>query len=146
MPNFLTAYSFQDVVVTIDGIPIENFWEGDDAVTIEDMNDFAEATEGVDGAVIHSMGAGDSKTITLRLMHTSAAHQLIQNRALMMRAGNTVPFAISIRDTRSGEGGSAPTALVMTRPSRSYGRTAQERVWTIIAAPWADYPITYGVV
>lgn len=56
--NYLATYSFQDVVVTIDGIPIENLWEGDDAVEIADMNDFAEATEGVDGTVIHSLGAG----------------------------------------------------------------------------------------
>ena len=141
--NYLTVYSFQDVVVSIDGVPVENLWEGDDAVEIADMNDFAEAMEGVDGAVIHSMGAGDAKTVTLRLMHTSAAHKLLQKLTRLMRDGFTVPFALSIRGTRSGEGGSAPTALILTRPGRSYGRTASEREWTIVASPWSDFDISY---
>ena len=141
MPKFLTVYSFQDVIVAIDNRPVENFWEGDDAVTIEDMNDFSEAMEGVDGAVIHSMGAGDAKTITLRLMHTSPTHKLLQNRIKMMREGFTVPFSITIRDMRSGEGGGSATALILTRPGKNFGRTANEREWTIVAAPWNDFDI-----
>lgn len=140
----MTVYSFADVVATIDGRPVQGLWEGDDAIQIEDMEDFASAIEGVDGDVLVSIGAGDTKRITLRLMQTSPTHRWLMNRIATIRAGRTVPFAMSIRDTRTGEGGSSAKCMILTRPTQSYGRNAEAREWTIVAAAWNENAVSYN--
>ncbi len=42
---YITTYSFQDVSVVLNGAEVDFLWEGDDAVEIEDMDDFAEAMQ-----------------------------------------------------------------------------------------------------
>jgi len=144
MASTTTAYSYKNVSVTIDGRPIEGFWEGDDAVTIERNSDNAEPMVGVDGTATVSISADDSVVITLKLQPNSPANQVLQNKYLQNRSGRAAPFPVSIRDTGSGEGGSSAYCVVTQRPSVSLGKNATEREWVIFANPWIETPISYG--
>lgn len=143
MAGALTAYSFKNVVVEIDGRPITGFWEGDDAVVIERNTDNGTPVVGVDGDATVSISADDSVQITLRLQPNSEANRVLQNKFLQNRAGRARPFAVSIRDTGNGEGGSAARAIVMQDPGAQFGGTASAREWVIFANPWKARAINY---
>lgn len=144
MPGSTTAYSFRNVAVTVDGRPVDGFWSGDDCVTVARNSDNIEPIVGADGNATVSISADDSVMITLRLQPNSVANQILQNKFLQNRNGRTAPFPISIRDTGSGEGGSAAYAIVRTRPATNFGASASVREWTIFANPWNELPIRYG--
>jgi hypothetical protein len=132
----LSAYSFKNVVVTIDGRPLEGFWEGDDAVAVDRRADNVTPVVGVDGTATASISADDSVEITIKLQPNSPANQVLYNKFLQNRSGRLAPFPISIRDTGNGEGGSAAQAVIMDSPSAQFGGNASEREWKIFANAW----------
>lgn len=144
MPGRTTAYSFKSVAVIVDGRPVEGFWEGDNAVEIERRTDNATAIVGVDGDATVSISADDSVTVTLRLQPNSPANTVLQNKFTQMRSGRLAAFPISIRDTGNGEGGSAPTAVILGQANSSLGASATAREWTIFCNPWNSNPIQYA--
>lgn len=143
MAKQTTAYSAANLVVTIDGRPVEGFWEGDDAVTVERSSDNATPMVGVDGSATVSISTDDSVSITLRLQPNSPANRVLQSKYMQNRAGRSAPFPISIRDTGSGEGGSAAYCVVTERPSIELGANATVREWVIFANPWNETAINY---
>jgi len=143
MAGALTAYSFKNVAVVIDGKPASGFWEGDDAVVIERNQDSVTPVVGVDGDATASISADDSVMITLRLQPNSPTHQVLMNKFRQNRGGRARPFSIGVRDTGNGEGGSAPRAIITVSPNASFGQNATVREWTIFANPWTWQPVDY---
>lgn len=144
MAKHTSAFSFENVAVTLDGKPVEGFFDGDDAVTIERSSDNSTPMVGVDGTAVVSISTDDSVVVTLRLQPNSPANRVLQNKYLQNRAGRSAPFALSIRDTGSGEGGSAPYCMITERPSIELGATATVREWVIFANPWNETAINYA--
>lgn len=144
MPD-ITTYSPKNCQVSLDGRDVRGLWEGDDAVTVERGTDRATSLVGADGAAIVSTSADESAMITLRLQHTSAAHSRLRNLEAAMKIGRTPKFPLSIRDTESGEGGSAAECVIVKTPSVNTGSTtAGVREWGIFAGRWNDNPVAFS--
>ena len=144
MAGSLQSYSFKQVVVMIGDLPVEGFFEGDDAVMIERNNDTATPLIGADGAATVSVSGDDSATVTLKLQPSSAANRYLENQHKRQRGGTVQPFPVSVRDTTNGEGGSGPEATIVNRADRSFGSNVTVREWKIFVACWSDNELEYA--
>lgn len=135
-----SAYSFKNVVAVIDGLRGNGFWEGDDTVEIEPVEDAGALTVGADGSSIFSAFADISHTITMRVQHTSNIHNLLLQKLAELRADTPRMdgFPVSVRDIRSGDGGSTEQAFVLTPPTKGFGKAASMREWVLVAGRWID--------
>ncbi|MEP9376205.1 phage protein [Aquabacter sp. CN5-332] len=140
----LTVYSFQNVVLTIDGREVTGVWEGDDAIQVERHADLGTPVVGADGSPILSITADQSATLTLKLQPTSAWNRYLSQKVKKMRAGAVVDvMTIGLRDTGTGEGGGCSSAVIMKEPPLSLGTSATEREWAIYCGCWQENDIQY---
>lgn len=128
-----SSYTYQNVVVTIAGLLVEGFFDGDDAITIEPGVDTGTGLVGADGSSIWSGSADNSATITLNLMHTSDAHRLLTQLLQVQRTPSrrSPGFSIAINEVGSNEGGSADRCYILTPPTDSKGKAATVRSWVL---------------
>lgn len=131
-----SAYSFLNVSAILDGVQVTGFWDGDDAVTVEPAVDIGTGLVGADGSSIFSQSTDNSVTITLRVQHTSPTHRQLEQKLARQRAGVLDGFAFSVKDKRSGEGGSTSQAFIQAVPTKSYGKAATVREWVLWAGEW----------
>lgn len=140
----LTAYSFQFVVLTIDGREVNGFWEGDDAITVERNADLGSAIVGADGSPLMSITADQSAVLTLKLQASSPWNRYLSQKVKRMRGGGNIDvMTIGLRDTSTGEGGGCSSAVIMREPPLSLGVTATEREWAIYCGCWQENDINY---
>lgn len=139
----LTSYSFANVSVVLDGIQLEGFWEGDDAITIERNAEAGNPIVGVDGCAVVSRPVNESRNITLSVMPNCQAHKLLTNKMRAIENNEIEHFNISVTDVGNGEGGSSVEATIVGQPSASLGENASAREWIIFANNWVDNEIEY---
>lgn len=140
----LTLYSFDNVVVTIDGREVIGLWEGDDVVSLERPTDLGSALTGADGASVVSITADQSATLTIKLQPNSAMNAYFEQCVKRMRMGSQRLIAVAVRDTSTGEGGGCSAAVVIKEPSKSWGATATEREWQLFCNCWQENDISYN--
>lgn len=135
-----TAYSFKNVVAALAGQRVTGFWEGDNAVEIAPVEDAGQIMMGADGDSLYSVYAGNAVMITLRVQHTSPAHELLLQKLAEIKADTPrmTGFPISIKDVRSNDGGSASRCYVQGRPTHGFGKAASVREWKLVATDWKD--------
>jgi hypothetical protein len=139
----LTTYNFKNVAVTMDGVPVRGFWEGDDVVMIERNSDFATAIVGAAGDATVSYSADKAVKVTLKLQPNSPTHAVLQAKALAAKNGLAAHFPLSVRDTGNGEGGVSTDAVILQAPAPQFGTAAQAREWVLFAADWVESPVVY---
>ena len=144
MPGSTYVYSFSNVQVTLNGLSVEGFWEGDDAVTITPNSDNGTPLVGVDGDATVSYSTDDAVRIVLRLKADSPMNSRLERYYRQARAGNFGNgFPIAVRNTGNGEGGSAANAHIIRAPERQFGLNATQREWEIFANAWTWSEIQY---
>lgn len=133
-----STYSPKNVATTIDGQEVVGLWDGDDAVSVEPLEEVGTMMIGADGSSIFSQSANEGATITLRLQHTSPTHRLLHQKLARQRAKGIrlVGFPVSIIDTDSGEGGSTDQAFIQTQPTDQKGDAAAVREWVLVTGSW----------
>ena len=136
MGNKSSAYSHKLVTAVLDGVRVIGFWDGDDAVVVEQTSDTGQLLVGADGSSIFSQSADESAKITLRLQHTSATHRNLMQKWARQRATVLDGFSFSVMDTGSGEGGSTDQAFIMSAPVDQKGKNANVRVWVLTCGSW----------
>lgn len=133
----ITTYSNKAVQASLDGRDVRGLWEGDDVISVERRSDRGTPMVGADGASIFSTSADESATIVLKLQHTSPAHAYLRSIERGMTKGINKIFPFSVRDTESGEGGSAAQCVISAAPTVNIGgENATERQWTLFAGSW----------
>lgn len=136
------TYSFKDCQATIDGPGGSVALAGDEAgiasegITIEASGDINTMTSGADGAVMHSLSADRSGTVTVRLQQTSAVNRQLQvmqdyQAATSARHGKNT---ITIRDTARGDTVTCTGVAFAKYPSLTYAAAAGNREWVFHAA------------
>jgi hypothetical protein len=131
MPGKTTIYSAANLVVMVDGLRVVGLWDGDDAVQVAPGADYGAGLVGADGEAIFSQSVNKSAAITLRLMHTSAMHRRLTQRAIQQRQGRLNGMRFSVMDTRSGEGGASDQVFIQTAPTDQKGVAAGPREWVL---------------
>lgn len=131
-----TAYSFDEVAVTLAGTEVYGFFEGDDAVTVEENADIGAMLVGADGSSIFSQSADRAAQITVKLQHTSPTHRYLTQLLSRQRGGALAGVAVSVRDSRSNEGGACEAAFIMQATSDQKGTNATVREWVLVTGDW----------
>jgi hypothetical protein len=124
------------VAATLDGLAIRGFWDGDDAVTVEQGADVGTGLVGADGSSIFSQSADQSARITVRLQHTSPTHRQLTQKWLQQREGVLRGFPFDVMDKTSGVGGTADQCFIMQAPGDSKGKNATVRAWVLWTGEW----------
>lgn len=133
----ITVYSMLGFALTVDGLPVVGFFDGDDVFSSEKSEDVGGWLIGADGSAIWSQSADGMVTLTLKLQHTSPTHRQLQNKSQQQKAGSLVPFPVDYVDTNGGEGGHAGNAMVTKEPSMSHGKNATVREWVLTSPDWS---------
>lgn len=131
-----TAYSFANVTATLNKREVVGFWEGDDAVTVEENADIGTGVIGADGASIFSQAVNRGARITLRVMPNSPIHSQLNRLLQSQRDGNLGGFGFTVTDTASNEGGSCDRALIVQAPGTQNGTAAAVRTWVLWTGYW----------
>src|SRR5262249_34940500 len=95
------AYSFASVILSVNGMVIDNYAEGDDAIKVEPLVDAATTKVGADGHMVASISANRGCTVTVKLQQTSpgnATMQSLYNRQIAFSA-QFQPLSLSIKDS-----------------------------------------------
>lgn len=133
----LTTYSMKGVAATLDGIPIIGFFDGDDVVAVDKIEDVGEWLIGADGGGLFNQSADDAVTITLKLMHTSPAHTQLIQKAQQQKAGSLIPFPFDVIDVNAPEGVNAGNCMVVKEPTKNWGKKATVREWVLASPDWS---------
>lgn len=135
-PRKTSTYSMLHVVATLDGLRMVGFWEGDDALQVSPGADIGQGLVGAAGDSIFSVSADRSAQIMVRLQHTSATHKQLLTLLAVQKATGRGGFPIDIKDTGSGEGGSADQCFIQVAADDVKGANAGVREWTLWTGDW----------
>ena len=133
MPANVLTYDFNQVIVSVGGIPIEGYGP-DDSIKIEPSEDAYSVTKGVDGSVTRNRKRKSVTRFTLTLMASSPANATLQGfhtADLELNAG-VVP--VFVHDLQTGSTYFAEQAWVTRTPGRTIGEEIGAIEWLIDAA------------
>lgn len=131
------TYSFSDTSVVLSGpgglITISGSGSGaaEEGVTIEMAEDKDTMTIGADGSGMHSLHAGHSGTISIRLLKTSTINQALQIMYDFQRisSANWGQNTLLFRNAVIGDIGSAIGAAFRKFPSNAYAKEGPSFEW-----------------
>lgn len=138
------SYSFQNVVLMIDGYRVQGFASGDDAIMVEPFEDSGVPAVGADGTALVSFSASQAAYVTIKLMLNSPFNQILINKDRQRKQGGVAkPFPISVVNTANGESGACTQAVLVVMPTRAEGSNASEREYKIFCPCWIDDQLGY---
>ena len=129
----MKSYSFGRVSVTVDGIPVVGFAEGDDVVQVTPAGDDGSLVIGADGQSVFLQTVNDSAEIVLKLLPTSSMNKILQARYTAQKAGVLFPLGITIVDPSANEVTICVSCNVIQSPVRGYGAGVGVREWKLVA-------------
>lgn len=143
----MATYSFLDNSATIAGIGGVFNLAGDGAgnaeegISIEMTEDKNTMTIGADGSVMHSLHAGKSGTVTVRLLKTSPVNQKLSLMYAVQTAssalhGNNV---ISVRNTATGDAVTCQQVAFAKYANLTYAKDGGMNEWTFHAGKIDGY-------
>ena len=121
------TFNLAQCAVTIDGLPIDGFGDGD-AVTVEYGAPIYNTTVGGDGGYHRANSNDQGGTLTFNLMQTSTVSRRLMEGILRIHelgAGGT--HTISISSLRTGEQIAASQAYPEDRPTYAFGQEVTAR-------------------
>jgi hypothetical protein len=127
------AYSFASIVVSVNGVPIDNFAEGDDDIKVEPMADAATTKVGADGHMVASISANRGCTVTLKLQQTSPGNQVMQNfyNQQVVQGALFVPLSMSCKDSMKQDAITATGGIITKQSVWQRGANANDCEWTM---------------
>lgn len=132
MAGQMLTYSFAHHITMINGREINNFGEGDDAVSYEYREDGISDTVGADGNMQASISANQSASITIKLLGTAPENDYLEELYHQFKNGEITGVSISMFDSVTGKGEVATTGYIPRLANKSKGARIQDREWTII--------------
>mgnify|MGYP001575771059 CR=1 FL=1 len=146
MPNLMGSYSPNDVSVVVNGIPIQGFAEGS-FVDFAFDTDAATMVEGADGFAAVAMKKGNRKaTLTLSLMQTSMANNVLQALLTSQQAASFAGAfpSIIVLNAQGGELVQIPRAVIAKEPDVKYSGDIESREWKFVGQAKTE-TLGYGV-
>lgn len=139
------AYSFSNIVVTVNGIIIDNFGAGDDVISIAPAEAAATTQWGADGHMVASISANRGGTCSLHLQQTSPGNYVLQQlyNAQIAQGATFQPISMSVKDALKQDSCTCTGGIITTQPTWQRGINAVDVVWEI---QFENVVITQGIV
>lgn len=139
--DFQGTYAAEKVIVTVGGVNVNGFTDGDFLTAKYDEDRYFKKT-GADGEVGRSKNASRAGTIEVVLSGTSAANdELSALFNLAQIGGIDAPIPMGVADLSGRSLVGASKAWLKTAPDMVFGAEIGERTWTFDCA---DMVFNYG--
>jgi|ERR1700753_758873 len=132
----MATYSFLNIVATLSAPgAVVNLGYGagnaDEAITVAMAEDKTTTTTGADGSIMHSLHAGQTGTMSVRLLKTSPVNQQLSD---LMNAQRLVPSifgqnVITIRDAMRGDVITGTQMAFVKFPDVAYAKEGNVQDW-----------------
>lgn len=129
----MKTYSFLSLVVLVNGIEIDGFADGDDAIQVERRVDTGTDRMGADGQMFYTQSADKSGEITLRLLPGSDSNKYLSDLCKEQESGIFAPISVLIQDTFRQDRGSAGACYLKKQATLTRGAGAANNEWVIVA-------------
>jgi len=128
----MKSYSFNNVVMLVNGSEITGWPEGDDAIVADRLNDSGAHIVGIDGSMTLSISRDRSGTLTFSLMQNSESNKLLTGLITAQENGAFIPIFVQVKNTQGGELVSG-TQGYLTKPAAvQFGENLQPVEWVIV--------------
>lgn len=135
--DFQGTYSAEQVIVTVGGVIVTGFGDGDFITAKHDEDRYTHKV-GADGEVGRAKNANRAGTIEIVLASTSRANRELGDLfKLSLMGGTDEPVSVSVADLSGNSECYASTAWLKTSPDFSRGKEISEQTWTLQAADLA---------
>ena len=124
------TYNPKEVVAAFGSHIISGFAE-DTFISIEAKGEGIPATVGCDGEVVRSVSPDDTYDVKITLLYGSESSSYFQSSFNRDKKTGDAAQSLIIKDLKGGLVFSADQAWVSQVASRSYGKTANSREWTL---------------
>lgn len=130
----MRAYSFQNMVVLVNGVELTNFAEGDDVINVQRRVDSATDKVGADGKMMVSVSADKSGELTFRLQQTSPSNKYLTALIAAQEATGRpfVPVFVLIQDTYRNDVATGTAGYLKKLPNMTRGVQGNNQEWTIV--------------
>lgn len=133
-------FSFENAVITVDGVRITGFENAQDGITITQSNDDGDLTAGTKGDAVFIDSCNRITTVTMKILqHTYANEFLMDMRNNQINNPRTAKsFDISYIDLRNGDEIHLTDCWFTTKPVHSRGTAHNGYTWTFKAVKSND--------
>lgn len=129
----MKTYSFNNVIMLVQGQEITGWPEGDDAILCERLVESASHVIGIDGSMTMFISADRSGTIKFKLKQDSKSNELLTALITSQENGAFIPIFVQIRNTEGGEFISGTQGYIPKPSSIKFGGKTEANEWTIVA-------------
>lgn len=128
------TYNARQVTISL-GTHAVTGYADDSFVSIEKLGDGITATSGCDGEVARAVDPNECYSVKLTLLQTSATNAFLQSSHDNDKLTGEGLFPILVKDLKGGLLFSADSAWVKKAPTRTYGKSTNNREWEIETGP-----------
>lgn len=129
----MKEYSFLNIVLLVNGVPIGGFDEGDDTIILDRLQDSAAHKIGTDGEMTLSISADRSGTVVFRLMQSSDSNPFLSGLISAQENGLFIPLFVQFKDVVGNDLGSGTQGYIPRPATMTRGENANGQEWTIVA-------------
>lgn len=128
----MKTYSFQDIVLLIQGVEMTGFDSGDDTIQLARLEDSASHDIGSDGEMTVSLSADRSGEVVFRLKQSSSSNSFLSGLITAQENGAFVPVFVQMKDTRNNDLGSGTQGYIPRPSDMTRGTNAGSQEWRIV--------------
>jgi len=131
----IATHSFGRIHCVVAGVPIVDFWEGNEVIKVSKNVDAVNYLVGADGKALVSINLDESAIIELQLKPSSPSNTFLQALLFQFRRSlRPASQILAITDFSTAELKTSPCCVVMNEPTdTSYGTDASVRTWRLFA-------------
>jgi hypothetical protein len=130
----MKAYSFLNNTVLINGVPVTQWSEDNDAMKIERAEDSVKSKVGVDGKMAIAINANKSGKLTIKLMQTSPMNKVLEGFLHLQEDGpqSMVPIAFLFQDSWRQDIGKGAFGYIVKQADIKRGGEIVAQEWSFM--------------
>lgn len=126
------TYDFKEVSCILGANQITGFEDSDDAVKVEPQSNLFNTTVGADGEATRSKTNNFSAKVTLKLLKTSSANDILNQFYQADRLSNSGVFPFLLKDNNGVELHTAEKMWIEKAPAANRGTNAGINEWVLM--------------
>ncbi len=128
----MKAFSFNNVIMLVQGSEITGWPEGDDVILCERLEDSGSHSIGVQGEMTFNVSNDRSGTVKFKLKQNSSSNLLMTGLVTAQENGAFLPVFVQVKNTEGGELISGTQGYVLRPASMQFGKELGINEWTVV--------------
>jgi hypothetical protein len=131
----MRAYSFQNIVVLINGVELTGWADGDDVIDVKRRTDSASDKVGAGGSMMVSLSTDKSGEVTFKLQQTSSSNKYLQGLMALQESGlasQFTPVNVHVQDTFRQDLATGTVGYLKKPADMTRGAAGATQEWTVV--------------